>query len=61
MASYHFRCKDIGMSCDFRVSGKSAEDLIPDIADHAKSAHGIEEIDDQLKEKVGNAIKKRIF
>lgn len=61
MASYHFRCKDIGMSCDFRVSGKTAGDLLPEIVDHAKTAHGIEEIDDQLKEKVGNAIRKRIF
>jgi predicted small metal-binding protein len=49
------------MSCDFRISGKSAEELLPDIAEHAKSAHGIEEIDDQLKQKVGSAIKKRIF
>lgn len=61
MARYQFRCKDIGMDCDFSVSGKEAADLIPQIAEHARGSHQVEEIDDDLKEKINNSIKKRLF
>ncbi len=61
MASYRFRCRDIGMDCQYEVSSKKAEDLIPEIVDHAKKDHGIENIDDDLKQKINGAIKRRIF
>lgn len=61
MAKYQFRCKDIGMDCDFNVSGKEAADLIPQIAEHAKDAHEMAEIDDDLKDKINGAIKKKFF
>lgn len=61
MSRYEFRCKDIGMDCDFTVSGKEAVDLIPQIAEHAKTAHNIEAVDDDLKDKINNSIKKKFF
>ncbi|MEM0158304.1 MAG: DUF1059 domain-containing protein [Thermoplasmataceae archaeon] len=61
MASYSFRCKDIGMNCDFQASAKTTEELLPKIAEHAKSAHNIQQIDDSLKNKVNAAIKKKLF
>lgn len=61
MAKYQFRCKDIGMDCDFQVSGKEAADLIPQIAEHAIGTHEIGEINDDLKEKINNSIKKKFF
>lgn len=62
MSKYEFRCENIGlMDCDFKVSGKNAEDLIPQIAEHAKTAHKMENIDDQTKEKINNAIRKKLF
>lgn len=61
MASYHFKCKDIGMSCDYHVSAKRPEDLIPQIAEHAKEAHSINEVSDDLKQKINSSIKKKIF
>jgi len=61
LATYHFKCKDIGMNCGFEASAKSQDDLLPKIADHAKSAHNIQQIDDALKQKVTSAIKKRLF
>ncbi len=61
MASYHFKCKDIGMNCQYEASAKKAEDLIPQIAEHAKTAHNITEINDDLKQKVNAAIKRRLF
>lgn len=61
MAKYQFRCRDIGIDCDFKVSGKEAADLIPQIAEHARSAHQMEEIDDDLKDRINNSIIKRLF
>ncbi|MEM0156495.1 MAG: DUF1059 domain-containing protein [Thermoplasmataceae archaeon] len=61
MASYHFRCRDTGMECPYEVSSKKAEDLIPLIAEHEKSDHGIDEISDDLKQKINGAIKRRFF
>lgn len=57
MASYHFHCKDIGMNCGFSVEAKSTEELMPKIVEHAKEAHGINEITPDLKQKVTDAIK----
>lgn len=61
MAKYQFKCRDIGMDCDFNVSGKEAADLIPQIAEHARNSHEMEEIDDGLKEKINGAIRKKLF
>lgn len=61
MAKYEFRCRDIGMDCDFRVSGKEAADLIPNIAEHARGSHQMDEISDDLKEKINDAIKKKFL
>lgn len=61
MSKYQFRCKDIGLDCDFTVSGKEAADLIPQIAEHAKSSHEMNEIDDETKDRINNSIRKRLF
>ncbi|HME52316.1 MAG TPA: DUF1059 domain-containing protein [Candidatus Lokiarchaeia archaeon] len=55
-----FKCSDIeGMeSCTFSTKDKNMDKLMGKIAAHAKEAHGIEEIDDELMEKVKAAIKK---
>ncbi|MEM3852385.1 MAG: DUF1059 domain-containing protein [Methanomassiliicoccales archaeon] len=61
MAKYEFKCKDIGMNCGFEASAPSKEELMPKIAEHAKTAHGITQIPDDLKKKVDGAIKKKMF
>lgn len=61
MAKYEFKCKDIGMNCGFEASAGSKEELMPKIVEHAKTAHGITTIPDDLAKKVDAAIKKRMF
>ena len=61
MASYGFKCKDIGMDCDFTASAKTKEELMPKIAEHAKNAHRIETIDEALQAKVNGAIRKKML
>ena len=58
---YKFKCADIGMNCGFTVKGASTDELMPKIAQHAKDAHKIEEINEDLKKKVHGAIKKTMF
>ncbi len=49
------------MDCQYEVTSKKAEDLIPQIVEHAKNQHGIEEINEDLKQKINGAIKRRMF
>ncbi|MCL4314396.1 MAG: DUF1059 domain-containing protein [Candidatus Thermoplasmatota archaeon] len=61
MAKYRFKCSDIGMNCGFEASEKNRDDLMMKIAEHAKTAHNIEEITPDLKAKVDSAIRKTMF
>jgi predicted small metal-binding protein len=53
-----FACKDIGMSCGFKARAESEKELMMKIADHAKKAHKMEQIDDATMSKVKAAIKE---
>lgn len=61
MAKYQFKCREIGMDCDFQVTGKEAADLIPQIAEHARNTHQMEEISEELKDRINDSIKRKIF
>ena len=58
MAGYKFKCKDIGMKCDFEVKGASSKDEVMQITSvHAKAAHNIQNVTPDLAQKVSSAIK----
>lgn len=57
MDNYSFSCKDIGMNCGFTVSGKSMDELMPKISDHASKAHKMTTITEDLKQKITKAVK----
>ncbi|MDE1804321.1 MAG: DUF1059 domain-containing protein [Candidatus Micrarchaeota archaeon] len=52
-----FVCRDIGFACDFTAEGATVEELMPKIADHARVAHNMAQLDDATKAKVSAAIK----
>jgi predicted small metal-binding protein len=52
-----FKCSDIGMNCGYEETASSTEQLMPKIAAHAKSAHGMAEIPKEVLAKVQAAIK----
>jgi predicted small metal-binding protein len=56
MAKY-IRCKDVGVDCDFEARADTMDELMMKCAAHAKSAHNMTEIPDDLKEKVVAAIR----
>ncbi len=53
-----FACKDIGLECGFVAEAESVDELMPKIAEHAKTVHNMEQIDESTKAKVLAAIKE---
>jgi len=56
-ATASFKCRDIGMACDFEATAKTEEELIKKIAEHASEVHSIETMSPEMTEKVKKAIK----
>ena len=50
------RCRDVGVDCDFEAHGESVEDVLNQCGEHARTAHGMSEISQELLEKVKSAI-----
>lgn len=51
------RCADVVGSCDFVARGDSEQEILEQAAEHARTAHGLEEITPELAEKVRGAIR----
>ncbi|HLH86390.1 MAG TPA: DUF1059 domain-containing protein [Thermoplasmataceae archaeon] len=58
MPRFTFRCQDIGNQCSFETEAGKPEDLMPRIRMHAKYAHGIYELSEDLQNKIKGAIKQ---
>ena len=52
------KCSDVGPDCDYTAWAESEEEMREMIRMHARDAHGIEEIDGELLEKVREAMKE---
>ncbi len=51
-----FACSDVGVDCDWSASAETEDELMTQIAEHAKE-HGFDPIPADLVEKVKAAIK----
>lgn len=51
------RCRDVGMDCNFVARGQTEEELLKEAAEHAQSAHNMDEIPKEVVEKVRAAIR----
>lgn len=47
-----FKCKDIGMACNFEASAATEEELTNKIKKHAKEVHGIDPVPADLAQKI---------
>ena len=55
-----FRCADVGNAdCRWEVTGRTEEELMPQIERHGREQHGIGDIDAQMRNKIRNAIHER--
>jgi len=50
------RCSDVGFECDGVILAETEEEVLKQAAEHAKSVHNLEEISDEVVEKVRAAI-----
>jgi len=52
-----FKCRDIGMACNFEATAKTRDELMKKISEHARKAHNMKTIQPDVMEKVKKAIK----
>ena len=50
-------CREVGVDCDFEARGETEQEILQKCADHARSAHGMQELPPELTEKVRSAIR----
>ena len=50
-------CRDVGMDCDFVAKGETNEDIMRQAAEHARTAHNMNEIPAEVVDKVRGAIR----
>ena len=50
-------CKDVGFDCEGIVQAESEDKVLQMAAEHAKTAHGISELTDEMIEKVKSVIR----
>lgn len=56
-----FACQDVGVACDFIAKGETEEELLEQVAKHAKEVHGYtdEQLNDpEMMKKVKSAVKQ---
>ena len=54
-----FRCSDVGQAnCNWQASGKSEDELLPKIEQHAKEVHHMN-MDENTRSKVRGAIRRQ--
>ena len=53
-----FKCKDVGMKCQFEVKDENQDELMQIISLHGEKSHNMKEISPDMMEKVKRAIKK---
>ena len=52
-----YTCRDVGVDCDWKVSGKDEADVMNKIKEHARTVHKMDPIPADLERKVRAAIR----
>ena len=50
-------CRDVGPDCDFVARGETDDEIMGQVAEHARTAHGMDEVPPEVAEKVRGAIR----
>ncbi len=54
--SKYVSCREVGVDCDFEARGETEQEVLQKCAEHAKTAHGMNEIPADLAAKVRASI-----
>ena len=57
--SKEIACHDVVPGCGFKAVAEDEEELLRQVAEHAKQAHGVAEVSPELLAKVKGAIRER--
>jgi len=55
--SFSLACGDVVAGCDSKLEAGSEDELMAQVADHARDEHGVTEISPELAEQVKGAVK----
>ena len=53
-----FACKDLGMDCDWKCRATTDEEIIRQAEEHGRKEHGIQKLDEQLRNKIQAKIRE---
>lgn len=52
------RCRDVGFECDAEVRGDSNEEILAQVVEHARDAHGVTEVPEVVVQRAIAAIQE---
>lgn len=55
--SKRMNCRDVGPDCDFVAKGETEDEVMTQVAEHARDVHGFESVPPELAEKAKAAIR----
>lgn len=47
-----FKCGEIVPGCETKIQGESDEEILEHVADHAREAHGMDEVPPEVVERI---------
>ena len=53
-----FYCKDVGFDCEGVIRAETEEEVLKQVAEHAQTVHGMEEIPEEVVAKVRAGIRE---
>jgi predicted small metal-binding protein len=53
-----FKCRDIGVACDFEARAETEPELMQKLVEHARTAHNLREIPQDVVERVKAAVRE---
>jgi predicted small metal-binding protein len=56
--TYIVHCRDVGYDCDGVVRAETQEELLQQVATHAKSTHGLQEVTPEVVAKVQSVVRE---
>jgi predicted small metal-binding protein len=51
-----FRCGEIVAGCDWTIEGESDDEILEHVAEHAREAHGMDEVPPEVQDRVRGLI-----
>ena len=54
-----FRCGELVPGCDWRIEGESENEILEEVAVHAREAHGMDEVPPEVADTVRATITER--